>query len=382
MVRSTRGIARGTALRAILPVALLATLAAVALGGCEKKPTRSTPAPSRAFRLAMVPFPAEPNVVSFYEAMDFVGEHADLVVHHFDDGVPWDSALVGHDPPQSIRDEFEYRRYRAAQLGMPVHVTITWLSTFRESLATGPGGAPRPPAIASDANFANPDVRRALKFWSAWVATYFAPEAFSPGIEINLYARHQPADWPNLVSLYREVRDTLQLLNTRLKIFPTWQLDELHAHNQFGLLADLDGNLDVVGLSLYPGGYGKTPATMPVDYFSRVRTFVSSSKPMWVSETGYGDSALVALGVEGSDALQRDYISWLVGQAETHGIEQLTWFFPADAWGVIELAPPAARVWLEFFGPMGLRKRNLARKPALDTWDQQLARPYSGSLPR
>jgi len=385
MVRSTPGIARGVRPRAILSIGLL-VLATGTLVGCEKKPTKSTPPAARGFRMAMVPFPAEPNVASFTEAMDFVGGHADVVVHHFDDGVPWDSALVGHDPPQEVRDEFEYRRYRAAQLGLPVHVTITWLNTTRDSLARSRGGAARPAAIESDATFANPDVRRALKFWSAWVATYFEPEAFSPGIEINFYARHRPADWPNLLSLYREVRDTLQLLNTRLKIFPTWQLDELHQYGQFGLLTDLDSDLDVVALSLYPGGYPttgakRTPWTIPADYFSRARAAVSAGKPFWVSETGYGDSSLATLGTAGSDTLQRDYVEWLVAQAEAQGLQQLTWFFPADAWGVIELAPPASRTWLEFFGPMGLRKRNLAPKPALEAWDQHRARPYSGALP-
>ena len=99
-----------------------------------------------------------------------------------------------------------------------------------------------------------------------------------------------------------------------------------------------------------------------------------------MAETGYGDSALASLGTPGSPQLQRDYIAWLVQQAESQNIQQLTWFFPADAWGVIELAPPASQAWLGFFGPMGLRKRDLTRKPALDAWDEQMARPYTGSL--
>jgi hypothetical protein len=316
MVRSIGWVARGPVCRAALSIALLVSLA-LTLGGCEKEPTQPPPTPARNFRLAMVPFPAEASTPSFTEAIDFVGEHADVVVHHFDDGVPWETSVLGQDPPLEVRDEFAYRRYRAAQLGMPVHVTITWLNTTRDSIAAGRGGSARPPSIASDATFANPEVRRALKFWSAWVATYFEPEAFSPGIEINLYERSQPSDWPNLLSLYHEVADTLRLLNTRLKIFPTWQLDDLHERNRFNLLFPVAPQLDVVALSLYPGGYPLagpkyTPATLPADYFARVRSSIGSSQPIWVAETGYGDSALAALGTPGSPQLQRDYIAWLV----------------------------------------------------------------------
>jgi hypothetical protein len=335
----------------------------------------------------MVPFPAEATPSSFIEATDFVGSHADVVVHHLDDGVPWESALAGQDPPQEVRDEFEYRRYRAAQLGMPMHVTLTWLNGSRDSIARGRGGVARPDEIQSDPTFANPSVRRALKFWAVWAASYFEPEALSPGIEINFYARHRPADWLNLVSLYREVRDTLELLNARLKIFPTWQLDELHQHGQFGLLADLDSDMDALALSLYPGGYRSggqimTPATIPADYISSVRSYVSRFRPIWISETGYGDSSLAAFGTIGSDTLQRDYVNWLANQADVHGLEQVTWFFPADAWGIIQQIPPADRGALEFFGPMGLRKRDLTRKLALDAWEYQLGRAYTGLLPR
>ena len=103
MVRSTGWVVRGPVCRATLSIALL-VLVALSLGGCEKEPTLPPQPPARNFRLGVVPFPAEANTPSFTEAMDFVGGHADLVVHHFDDGVPWETSVLGQDPPLEIRD--------------------------------------------------------------------------------------------------------------------------------------------------------------------------------------------------------------------------------------------------------------------------------------
>jgi hypothetical protein len=371
-----------------LPAAggLLLLLTTLGVAACEKSGPQ-TPAPGRprVFRLALTPFPAEPTPASFAEAYQFVGDHAEAVSNHFDDGIPWDSALARRDPPEALRADLEFRRYRAAQLGLRNYVSVSWLTTARDSLALGYGRTPRPAAIASDPSFANPAVRSALKFWCTWLALYMEPDTFSPGVELNFYARHRPADWPHLVTLYREVYDTLKLVRPSLQVAPTWQLDELHEHGQWSLLGALDTRADALALSLYPSGYDRgagrlTPYNLPADYIGRARAHVRSGRPLWISETGYGDSALAAFGTPGSPQLQRDYLEWIAWQADSLGAKQLTWFFPSDPWGVLETAPPEQRGALDFFGPMGLRKRDGTAKLALLAWNQHRRRPYQGSI--
>ena len=329
--------------------------------------------------MALVPFPSEPVIDSFLEAFEFVGHHADVVANHYDDGVPWDSVLVGHTPGDAVREDFAYRRYRALQLHLRTTVALSWLNTSRDSLAPGWGRTPWPAEVAADPTFANPAVRRALKFWAAWAATYYEPDAISPGIEINFYARLRPDDWPNLVSLYAEVYDTLKVLRPGTAVFPTWQLDEMHRHGQWSLVTPLGSRMDALGVSLYPQLYGYTPATLPRGYLGDARTLTGVFGPLVVSETGYGDSSIAAYGVVGTPELQREYATWLVHQADSLGVRQLTWFFPTDAWGVIAAA---GNPQLAAFGPMGLRRRDRTAKPALSVWDAAVARPYQApSLP-
>ena len=278
-------------------------------------------------------------------------------------------------------NEFAYRKGRTAQLGLRMYVALTWLTQGRDSIAGSWDRGPRPSAIAADPSLANAAVRHAMKYWCAWAATTYEPDAFSPGIQINFYARQRPSDWPNLVSLYREVYDTLKTLRPGMQVSPTWQLDEMWKYGHWSLVPAFEDKMDALALALYPGGYpgaggSYTPDNLPADYIGHARTATGTTKPLVVSETGYGDSALASLGTPGSPELQRDYVAWLIRQADSLGVAQVTWFFPTDPWGILDAMPPEQRGAFAFFGPMGMRKRTLAAKSALGVWDAAVARPY------
>lgn len=368
-----------------LALAAAAALALGAAGGCSGGgPTAPGPAPApRSYLVGLTPFPHEPTGPAFEEAFDFAGAHGDLLANHLDNGVPWDSALAGRPPQPDVIAELDLRAARATGPGLRHYIALTWLSTFRDSIAGGWNGAPRPPAIQADPTFANPAVRRALKFWCAWVATRAAPDVMAPCIEVNLYAHWNPSDWPHFASLYREVYDTLKTLRPAMPVFPTWQADYLWEWNGWGLVPDVEPAFDRLAYSLYPGGRwvnGRylTPATIPADYLGHGRTL--TAKPMCIAETGFGDSAVASPGggtpYPGSPSMQRDYVAWVARQADSLAMTQVVWFFGADPWGVLEAQTPALLDAIRVFGPMGLRKRSLAAKPALAEWDAMRARPY------
>jgi hypothetical protein len=200
------------------PVVLLCL---IVLAGCSKKSTNpiAPAANARHFRMGMTPFPAKTTIMSFIEAVDFACTHGDIVSAHHDGGVPWDSALAGRPPTSDIVGSFTYVRDQAAQHGVKTFVSVTWLTNDRDSIATGWEGSPRPSVIESNPRFGNLEARRALKYWCAWAATTYRPDRFAVGIEINFYATHNPAVWPNLVSLYREVYDTLKTVRPSMQVF-------------------------------------------------------------------------------------------------------------------------------------------------------------------
>ena len=366
-------------------LALPATLAlALAVAGCSSRvrpPT--TPAPAaRGFRMGFSPAPAAFGAASQDEAFAFCGAHGDIVLNHHDLAVPWDSALAGRPPRADIVADFTLRRTREQALGLHLFVAVNCLTAFRDSIAPGWGGAPRPPEIQADPTFANPAARRAWKYWCAWVATFYQPDAFAAGVEINTYQHGNPADWPNLVSLYRGVYDTLKTLRPQMQVFPTFQLDNLHKWNQWSVVPPFEDKMDAMTLSVYPGasfvgGAFLTPATIPADYLAKARTATGTARPLMISETGFGDSTLTPPGWPGTPQMERDYVKWLMRQADSLGVRQIIWFFPSDQWAFIDILPPPLRQILSLFGPMGLRKRDLASKPALAEWDANFARPYA-----
>jgi hypothetical protein len=362
--------------------ALLASGATAACLGCgcggKVSPPVTAPMPAgpvRGFQLGMTPFPAEVDINSFVEAVTFAGTHGDFISNHHDDGVPWDSMLAGADPDPSQVSNFAYRRDRGIQMGVKNYVSLTFLNQDRDSIAWGLGQTPWPAAVAANPTFANPVVRYAIKRWCAWMTRFYQPDWLSAGIEVNFYAARHPADWPNLVSLYREVYDTLKTIRPGMAVYPTFQLETMRGNNQWGLVASFEDKMDAMALSMYPGSGLQTPANLPADYLSMARTATGTAKPLVISETGYGDSTLVPF--PGSPDLQRDYLMWVVDQADSLDIQRITWFFPSNIWAIWEAAPAAQKPIIRFFAPMGLRTRTLASKPVLDVWETARARPYA-----
>jgi hypothetical protein len=196
------------------------------------------------------------------------------------------------------------------------------------------------------------------------------------GIEINQYLAARPADWDSLRTLYASIYDTLKTLRPSMQVFPTWQLQTLAGATQWNYIAAFGARMDAIALSSYPAlsTSERLPSQFPTDYLARARTLPGlGTKPLIVGETGYADSTFAPWNWPGSPALQAEYLRWLLHQADSLHIEQLTWRYPSDAWAAYDAQPTPTAA---FFAPMGLRRRDLTPKPALAIWDSALARPY------
>lgn len=91
----------------------------------------------RPYHMGFSPFPSE---AGSFPAMEFIydaiAENADLVAHHFDNGIPWDESLSGDDYPSNIQFDRDYRRTHTPA-GHKVYVAVTPLNSDRDALAPG-----------------------------------------------------------------------------------------------------------------------------------------------------------------------------------------------------------------------------------------------------
>jgi len=328
--------------------------------------------------MGLTPFAQSTDSASEERAWTFVKAHGDLIALHIDplDGLPWE-ALEQGDLPADFREGFEEvaTRFTSADT---VYVAITPLNTGRDGIARNSDGGPFPEAMGP-AEFSNPRLRQAYLNYARFVVETLRPTYLAVAIEVNLYARAAGADFESLVELYKDIYQDLKGTYPETFVFVTFQTEFLHAYDEWSMLRRFEPELDLVGLSLYPSGVGFLPNEIPEDWISIVASV--TDRPVAVTETGYGTRPFSGtnFSAPGSEELQRDYVQWLVEQADNISLVFIVWFFPSD---VPDLLPadaistlPPALDDAAYFIHMGLVRSNFTAKPSLRIWDQAVRRP-------
>ena len=144
-----------------------------------------------------------------------------------------------------------------------------------------------------------------------------------------------------------------------------------------GPLIDL---VDVVGISAYPYVFFDhadkgDPGNLPANWFSQIQS-IANGKPIAVAETAWIAERLEvpAFGVDvmASTQDQADYMDELFAEAEAADAEFVVWWALVDfdpLWNGVLAQDPVARIWRD----TGLFDESLNQRPALDTWQRQLA---------
>jgi len=354
-----------------LPVYLaLAGFLVAAECGEDVTPNPPVSEAPRRFRMSLTTFAPEPGREARDRTWNFVRDRADLIGLHYDDvELPWEE-LDASRIPDDFREEFEPDARDAR--GRAVYVAITPLEENRSEVVADAGGGPFPASLGP-ALFSNPRLRRAFARYAVFIQETFQPVYMAVGIEVNLYALRNPADFEHLVTLYEETYDALKAVDPALVIFPTLQHEFLVGNGQQPLLEDFEPRLDRIGLATYPSSAGLTPSTLPIDYFSQLRAF--SNRGIVITETGYGSRPFDgdAFDAPGSNELQRDYLVWLLDQTESQSMSFIVWFFPTDIPNIVNQLPESSG--LAFFGYMGVTAAGFQEKALTRVWRENLARP-------
>jgi len=314
-----------------------------------------------------VPFPAAADGRSIGEVFQFVAAEGNMVAFHFDDGIPWEGLLSDSDLPVGLVEEIA--SLRAFSLGSPqlgVYVATAITNEKRDAIA-GSWRAGDPPPTIQGRTFADPMVREGIRRWIRYLVDELNPDWLNVAVEINMYERANPEDYPNLVSLYRELYEEVKLASPDTVVFASFQMelaDPLAA-------GDLVDAMDMVGISTYP--YINGAGFPSEDYFASVADL---GLPIAVAETGYPAKSLPTLSGErtyvASD--QAAYVEWLGRRAESLDLVFVTWFFPSDITGWIEPLPDAEKPVARLFEFLGMRDSDGTSRPALDVWRALLKR--------
>lgn len=346
---------------------------------------------TRPFYLGFTPFPYEISQAAVDFTYDHIAEDADLIVHHFDNGVPWVEALAGDAYHSSIQDDWNYRRFRTPATHK-VLVTVTPIAFMRDGLANYSAereDMPLPPPFAAY-GFDHPDVATAFLRYCEDIIAHFDPDYFMFGIEVNLLMKLRPDLWDSYMTLHRHIYTELKAAHPDLPVFVSvtgidlleGYTDADHA-DQMRALADILDYTDVLGLSVYPYMTAYMTNSLPEDMFDRLAAL--TDKPIAVTETGYPAQSFsidagnsVRLTFESDAEKQARYTALLLDAAQEYDFVFVVNFVLRDydaLWRQIGAHEDLTIAWRD----TGLYDEDGGTRPALDLWRAALALPLQST---
>lgn len=339
---------------------------------------RVAPMTSRSFLLGMTPHPydhnpGEPLIDAVMDTMfEIIDADADLVAHHFDNGVPWFEALADDfsspELPYSdhLKDSWSKHRDRRPPgitvavsvnpLGIPRNVLAPYWGFgegfYNDDVSFAPVGTGffqdyqsrllTPPFDTLD--FDSELVKTAFLNYLYRVIDYYDPDYLLTGVEVNLAIDPSaPDEFQKVVNLQKFVYEQIRANPDYddVKIVVSFVAEQL-MFDEFGMSVLIDGILnpfmlelhhqsvvdmlpytDVVGLSLYPlknlyGANLTLPSTVD-GLFETIREI--TDKPIAITETGYASIPFLIeqTPFEATEEKQARFLKMLFAEAEKHG---------------------------------------------------------------
>ncbi len=331
----------------------------------------------RNYYMGFTPFPYDISS----EAVDYVYNKletdADIIAHHFDDGVPWVEALADTDFHPNIMADWQYRLSRTPATHKK-YVAVTPISINRNSLApykAEEGNLPLP-APWDTISFNHPYVKQAFLNYCKRVVEFFDPDYFVIGIEVNFLMKLRPDLWDSYFELHKFVYQQLKTIYPALPIFVSFtgmdiipEYSDANLVNQYQALNDMMPYTDIFGISVYPYISSLLTDPVPQNLFDRI--FEYSSKPIAICETGYEADTISVNGglvtIEGSPELQNNYITYLLNKAQEYDVEFVINFVLRDydaLWQAIGSPDDFRILWKD----TGLYDENGDPRIAHQTW--------------
>lgn len=350
---------------------------------------------SRNYYLGLTPFPYDISGMDKIEwVYDRIRTDADLMVHHFDNGIPWAEALTDGIFPAKVTDDWDFRKSHTPA-GHKLYVAVTPINSMRDGLAaiwnsTGDNQSLTAPWDGYDFNHA--DVKTAYLNYCRRVINYFNPDYIAVGVEVNLVKHLIPTQWAAYVELQHLVYTTLKAEYPTLPIFVTLTgIDLVEGYSsanhtdQMSALADIIDFTDYFAISLHPFFAEVAGGTLPADMFDRIFSLNASAKPACITETSFPAEELTMTDYDpdiilaGSKEKQRHYFSFLLNGAQQKNLifvvnflvrdYDVLWSTPAP--GGLGSPEDINKAWRD----TGFYDQDGKARPALGVWKARLALP-------
>jgi hypothetical protein len=375
----------------------------------------------------------------------------DLLSLHIDDflGIPWTAFKNGTTPPAAWVSRWNPIQAGAASSGKVIYLALSPLSqrkTLTDDVGTNgakivnwaPVNSSGCYQFASDPNAAV--YKQAYINYAKWAIDLIRPTYFSPAIEMNIEFTDCPDQKAAFIQWYSDVYQALKQTYPELIIFPT-----LQAENMYGLSdpnawcggTKTDASLaacfqqrlseavtipaDRIAFSHYPALWNYppiapdhyTPTPPYEDMFSRVKQ--TTSRPIWISETGWGASPILSsyqhasppascgapltpVPIVNGEANMATHMTNLLAQAQAKQFDAVVWWENRDLVdaalagqcpcpgtndscttleNVYQAGGSITEVQFRIFSNMGLRNYDGTPRAAIyNTWSSYLSETY------
>jgi hypothetical protein len=335
----------------------------------------------RSFYMGFTPFPYDITSEAVLYVYNKIATDADIISHHFDDGIPWIEALAGTDFHPNVVSDWQFRLFNTPA-GHKIFVSVTPINFTRNGMAAykSEENSMPLPFPWDTISFNHPDVKTAYLNYCTRVIEFFNPDYFCFGIEVNLLMEQNPSLWNKYVELQRFIYLRLKNQFPGLALFVSYAGSQLlpgytnaNASDQTRAFNETITHSDYYGISLYPFLSAFTTDSIPADMFDKL--FSLSSKPIVLSETGYPAESISIFGgtivFEGTPEKQNNYFSRLFSAANNRGVEFIINFVLRDydaLWQAIGSPDDITKVWRD----TGFYDENAETRIAHQLWMDKL----------
>ncbi len=318
--------------------------------------------------LGFAAFPAEDTTESYIRAFATAAQYGDVIL--IQRAPPWEDFLPNR---QISRQTLETTRLETAlieQYGLRVVYAIdpTDPAVERNRLAN------LPPGFDQSEGFTNEDLRTAFVAYTRYVVRNYQPEYLAIGVEVNMMRDRARPQFDAFLSLYDEAYQNAKDAVPDIKVFPTFQLEDLegtlsivHPPN-WAALESFAGRMDVLALSSYPYLADlRTARELREDYYTQLGEHFDGE--VMIIDSAYPSAAVDGFRLVGTQEDQAEFLQRLLSDSEAAGYSMVIWRAALDPIYAQEGS-------LAAFRDVGLRRGDGGNKVAWGLWEQWARRPY------
>ncbi|GBD24425.1 hypothetical protein HRbin29_02103 [bacterium HR29] len=324
----------------------------------------------RRVRLGFSTLPPEATTEAYIRTFAAVAQYADTVL--IQRPPPWEDFFPNR---QLSAETEETTRVETALLAQYPHLQLFYAIDPTDPLVQRSRPANLPAGVSPEEGFRNPQVRNALVAYTAYVVTNYRPAYLAIGVEINMLRDRAPEQFEAFLQAYRDAYDAAKAADPRVKVFPTFQLEDLEGNlgrihpPQWDAIEPFRGRMDALAISTYPYLSGiRTASELPAEYYSQLRAHWDGE--IIIAEAGYASAPVEGQALIGTEADQAAFLQRLLEDAERNGFSLVVYravFDPAY------VTTGAASV----FRDIGLRRSDGSNKEAWALWEAWARRPLA-----